>query len=1613
MAGSGDDYWGKGGNSGSGSGNSSKDPGGEFWNKAQVSKREADQLAGNPDLAAERKRNKRRRRRNIGWGVVGALLLAAGAAVLFAPQIASSMAPGLVKSKSAELIAGSATVESVSLSWTGPQKFNGVTLIQDGKPIAVVSLSTSAGLLGLARGNLDLGDVVISDAKADVVRNKDGTTNIQRAVALRKPPAAGSGSGNTPAKDEPASLPAGLKANIVIEALQASFTDLSQPPLASGLPSGVTLRKFKGGINVATGEPLDVKLSGDAYEGAVPTGKVPTGTPGTIAIDVKLSDWCSETGEITTRTAKAKAAIELKGLPVALADAFAPMQAATAGGVAPSFAKALGSRIDVSLKANGQPNNMTGVLTATADNLSASADVAWKDGFIVTNAPLTASVKGVALSELVPAIKQSLSAQSQATVDALPDVAVTVRQFRMPFANNGKAMDLGGTSADLSVSLSAMTGTVSLAPGEPAKPFVMAPLELKVVSTDLAKGVTANAQTNLTVGGQKAGEIAIDVTSGGVLDFQGAPIKGLPPNLQGSASIKGMATAIAQPFVQTSGIDLATDVGPTLDLDVRANSEAASASDAGAPPTNITLNVRSQNVNASGGFRVESRAIRSGADGLTIQVGSIGNIASRFVKPETGWSVAAVGPSPATISIPELLLNRDEKGAFVLATSKVKAALSFSGLSARSLNAPAEAPIDISSFTLNTLLNDGDAFVTLDSALAHQGKPFAAKADVKVVDIMATNPAVGASPIAPVETLRPEGFIEITGMPLMMTNVFMPPVPAVTGRLEETPEGVRFTIDAPVSSIAAAQPETRLPNPPSTPAATTPQPTTPGSAPAASPVVPAKAGMNIGQLLTSSIGPTMDTRIESKPGAKTGQIDLAVTAKADRLDTAVGASVSREEVALKRSRAVVRVTPETVQGLLREFAPDVKGMPRLVSPGSIELAIDPLLIPLDANSKPILNQVGIAKVSLTAPQPILVEGLMIEGPDGQPRDVGRLGLEGLSVVIEAPVAAFVSAVGLSDRKVTATMAAAIVGASNAQLARLTGDVDAEISEGKLAGGSVANVQLSGVDTGALERILGKDGMLSGTLGRTADASLSAKLSPPVGGKPADLSASDIDLTASLTAPNVDTTGPLKISVTPTRMRLVEPARFVLRIAPALANTYLNPPPKAGEPERSAAATLNLTEPAVVTLSLDKLVMPKSGGTDKFDASTSLTIPKLAFATGDGHVINVDSTEFRAITDSTKANPPLTFRLESKKVSVDGKAANEPVLFQGQIDDLVDSTGGVSTEKATLSAGGRLGGVPTALIDALAKKQGLLVDALGEFVTTTIEARKVPLKGFGTAGAPDSSVSFVAESPRAKATLKGNLNSTVFSSVEPVTVSVDEIIADLAARYMGSMPVLKKLEKIRGQRPATVRAEGLTVPLDNNMRNFNGKIDLDPGELNFQLNPAINKLVGDKVFKEEGFLGQNLKPVRLDVREGIATVQRYELPLGEFIIQAEGTVDLVQEQVDIVTWIPATLLADEVLVGIVDKLGVPVSALSNVQSLSSKIRTYIPLMPYRTRGPIKNPKAELVPDFDLIRQEFQKNGGVQKLTQELLGDQVKDRIKIPGLDNLKIPGLGDKPVAPPK
>ena len=52
-------------------------------------------------------------------------------------------------------------------------------------------------------------------------------------------------------------------------------------------------------------------------------------------------------------------------------------------------------------------------------------------------------------------------------------------------------------------------------------------------------------------------------------------MKGAPGSLDAKLLLQGVATAIAQPFVQSAKLDLPKDIGPTLDVDLRAKTAAA------------------------------------------------------------------------------------------------------------------------------------------------------------------------------------------------------------------------------------------------------------------------------------------------------------------------------------------------------------------------------------------------------------------------------------------------------------------------------------------------------------------------------------------------------------------------------------------------------------------------------------------------------------------------------------------------------------------------------------------------------------------------------------------------------------------------------------------------------------------------------------------------------------------------------------------------------------------------------------------------------------------------------------------------------------------------------
>ena len=127
-------------------------------------------------------------------------------------------------------------------------------------------------------------------------------------------------------------------------------------------------------------------------------------------------------------------------------------------------------------------------------------------------------------------------------MEAYPDVKVSVQNLHAQIPGDA-GLDLRNAGAVVVVGLSETRGSVVVDGRTQA--FRIAALEARIDAPDLAKGAHVTASTKATINDQPAGDVNVDVTLAGLLDKVGAPIKGPPGTMQGSVSVKKIATAIA------------------------------------------------------------------------------------------------------------------------------------------------------------------------------------------------------------------------------------------------------------------------------------------------------------------------------------------------------------------------------------------------------------------------------------------------------------------------------------------------------------------------------------------------------------------------------------------------------------------------------------------------------------------------------------------------------------------------------------------------------------------------------------------------------------------------------------------------------------------------------------------------------------------------------------------------------------------------------------------------------------------------------------------------------------------------------------------------------------
>lgn len=555
------------------------------------------------------------------------LLVAVGVALI--PTIASKLAPGIVASAAADSIDGSASVSKVKLSWGGPQTIE-TLIVKDAtdREILRADVRASTSLLSLVFGSRNIGDVRVS-GNALVIRDINGDINF--AKLLKPQPGAtssGGGSGGGGAS-EPIELPESLAANLVIDELAVTYVDESRTGTAGG---ALGLWAIKGGAAFAVGKPLTATLNGDFVHGKDAASALRDG--GSLAINATLDNLTDADGELTIADASGDVTIALRAVNTEGLDALLDQKGNLTG--------ALGKTIALEIKAKGSANDGSATLVATSEAATADIALALKSNTLSLPRPGVINAKSGKLITLAPDLAAQFSNEQTMLVQTWPDLTATLNTLSLKIPKGSAPLDLRKAAVSLTLATTQTTGKVAIPGGgggsgsgggtvgpPTVKPFTLAPLNITLDSPDLAQTLTLKGGTSATIDGVAAGTFLIDTAVSGLLDAQGAPVKGLPATIASTIDIKDFATAIIEPLVAGQKINLAEDIGPTLNARIVANSTSTPGQKL--PRADALLAIDAANIKSGGTVRLADNIVTTGPEGLTLSILSAGPIAERYL----------------------------------------------------------------------------------------------------------------------------------------------------------------------------------------------------------------------------------------------------------------------------------------------------------------------------------------------------------------------------------------------------------------------------------------------------------------------------------------------------------------------------------------------------------------------------------------------------------------------------------------------------------------------------------------------------------------------------------------------------------------------------------------------------------------------------------------------------------------------------------------------------------------------------------------------------------------------------------------------------------------------
>lgn len=453
------------------------------------------------------------------------LLLLALAPTLLSTGFGRGFVLGMVNDR----LPGTVAMQTLSLSWFGAQRAEGVRVIDpDGVDVVTLeSFHTDLTLLGALRGRLGLGETRLRGLRADLAVDEQGQDNLSRALGL--------GAAEGDATAGPLLIP--VTGHIILEDGALSWTAPGLEPVA--------LEDLAASMRLDAGDrSLDVQLSGRSRQGDM---------TGTLAVEGTIRHWLDAQGVLTPATAEPDFDVRLDNLPLRLVDGLA--------GLDGLLVAALGDRLALRLSSRDRQLDATVEAPRLALDLAANLG----DQRLVLTRPAALRWR------LTPEFAARFGGETEDPLRLAEavDLRLALERFDAPLTGFDPGLIALRGRFDTSAPLGLSGGGLGV--------LRIDGLGAEVASDRLSDGATLSASFDMLSEG-RTGRFELDASLRELFDAAGA-LQTDRLQIQARANIEDLPTALLDRLAGTGG-RLPALLGPRLNLAARANSSNDSRMDA-------------------------------------------------------------------------------------------------------------------------------------------------------------------------------------------------------------------------------------------------------------------------------------------------------------------------------------------------------------------------------------------------------------------------------------------------------------------------------------------------------------------------------------------------------------------------------------------------------------------------------------------------------------------------------------------------------------------------------------------------------------------------------------------------------------------------------------------------------------------------------------------------------------------------------------------------------------------------------------------------------------------------------------------------------------------------